>query len=308
MPSKEKDDAADRSELAPNKSDSGTKDSEFRGQCGPEESGGADDAPWEKRYEKLWVEVEKKDAKSTFKSVAGELKAKFGEVFKSRFPADDVADEQAGSSSAEEDSSDEEDGEIIVRPTARARSAVLLTIPEQRESGPEDSAPESHGSSSCGDRMQDCGQPACDSTICQEPEQLASNALESPSPHLSAAQTESSINHSTKAVSNGPPSPLRVTDRGSFLKDEKKQRTDPIMSDTSASSGDDLKEFAVSQPSSLSRRSASVPGVSDEELEEDLGRFKLEVGMLRVVFLDMEKEKAQLQKEVEDGRPFQSFF
>ncbi|XP_039882182.1 ankyrin repeat domain-containing protein 26 isoform X2 [Simochromis diagramma] len=236
---KEKDDAVDRSELDLNKSDNRKKDNEFRDQCSAGESGGV---PWEKRYEKLWVEVEKREVKSTFKSVAGELKEKFGELFISRH---DIREEQAtaGSTSAEEDSSDEEDGEVIERPTARARNTALITIPEQRESGPEDSAAESNVNSLCEDRMKE--QPACDGT---------------------------------------------VTSRADLRQTE----------ENTASSEDDLNEFGISQPPF--RRSAPVPGVSGEELEEDVEKFKLEVGMLKVVFLDMEKEKAQLQKEIGEGR------
>ncbi|XP_067906623.1 ankyrin repeat domain-containing protein 26 isoform X2 [Heterodontus francisci] len=40
----------------------------------------------------------------------------------------------------------------------------------------------------------------------------------------------------------------------------------------------------------------------DEELEEDVQRFKNEVGMLKVVFLALEKKKVQLQKEVEEEK------
>ncbi|XP_048404450.2 coiled-coil domain-containing protein 144A isoform X3 [Stegostoma tigrinum] len=40
----------------------------------------------------------------------------------------------------------------------------------------------------------------------------------------------------------------------------------------------------------------------DEDLEGDMQRFKNEVGMLKVVFLALEKKKAQLQKEVEDEK------
>lgn len=101
------------------------------GDGGPLDGGaiGAD-VPWEKRYEKLWVEVEKKEVKSSFRSVAGELKEKFGE-FNSRRPPENTAEERSASSSAEEESSDED--EVITRPAARARSSTLFTIPEQRE-------------------------------------------------------------------------------------------------------------------------------------------------------------------------------
>ncbi|KAL3061173.1 hypothetical protein OYC64_009390 [Pagothenia borchgrevinki] len=81
-------------------------------------------------------------------------------------------------------------------------------------------------------------------------------------------------------------------DRSTFLKDEAKLRPshkphlDLIWKDSSAnladqsnaSSEEDPEEFARFRPPSMSRRSVSLPGVSDEELEEDMGRFKLEVG------------------------------
>uniref|UniRef100_A0A4W3IVU5 Uncharacterized protein n=1 Tax=Callorhinchus milii TaxID=7868 RepID=A0A4W3IVU5_CALMI len=59
---------------------------------------------------------------------------------------------------------------------------------------------------------------------------------------------------------------------------------------------DDL-EYSPRKPPVI----ASKP-YSDEELEEDVQRFKNEVGMLKVVFLALEKKKAQLQKEVEEEK------
>ncbi|XP_008282227.1 ankyrin repeat domain-containing protein 26 [Stegastes partitus] len=278
----EKDDAVGRCESDLNKSgrvgsDCGEKDDEFRDQCSPEERGNASSGiPWENRYEKLWVEVEKREVKSTFKNVAGELKEKFGELLKSRHPEEINTEEQA--SSAEEESSDEEDGEIIVRPMARARSTVLLTIPEQRESGLEDSAGESADNSLCDDRMQHCEQPASDGRIHQEPDLLSDDAPESPSPQLTTAQRQRTdgMNHATKAFTDGHTIPMCVVDRSSFLKDETEQHMEPVLKDATADlseAEDDPEEFAVSQPLSLRRRSASF---SDEELEEDMERFKLE--------------------------------
>ncbi|XP_054865214.1 titin homolog isoform X3 [Amphiprion ocellaris] len=281
----EKDDVVGRCESDLNKSvrvgsDNGEQDEEFRDQCSPEERGNvSDDAPWEKRYEKIWVEVEKREVKSTFKNVAGELKEKFGELFKSRHPAENITEEET--TSAEEESSDEEEGEIIVRPMARARSTVLLTIPEQRESGLEDSAAESTDNSVCEDRMQHCEQPASDSSIHQEPDLLTDDPLEFPSPQLTTVQRENTDNkkHTSKTFTDGHTIPMYAGDHNSVLKNETKQHIDPALKDTTADlseAEDDLEELKVSQPPSLRRCSASVPGVSDEELEEDMERFKLE--------------------------------
>ncbi|XP_027128479.1 ankyrin repeat domain-containing protein 26 isoform X3 [Larimichthys crocea] len=292
---KEKDDAVDTCEVDLNNpcpsdhvgSDSGEKDNDFRDQHSPEERGEAGDVPWEKRYEKLWVEVEKRDVKSTFRNVAGELKEKFGELLKSRCSAEDIPEEEeavAESSSAEE-SSDEDEGEVIVRPMARARSSVLVTIPEQRESGLEDSVTESTDKSACDDRMQVCERPASESSMYQEPDLLTDEECRSPSPQLTTAQGDGSMNHVTTASADDH---IPVSDVDTFLKHEpvQKPHLDHIREDNTAnleperinaSSEEDPEEFNLSRPPSL-RCSASVPGVSDEELEEDMERFKVEVG------------------------------
>ncbi|XP_039518129.1 ankyrin repeat domain-containing protein 26 isoform X2 [Pimephales promelas] len=113
-----------------------------------------DEIPWEERYEKIWVETEKKETKSQYKNVAAELKEKFGEL-EHKEPGElleqglkqahqrDEEEIKELEKEADEDDSSEEEGEPIVRPTARARSAILLPIPEQRESGLEDSQSES---------------------------------------------------------------------------------------------------------------------------------------------------------------------
>lgn len=113
-----------------------------------------DEVPWEQRYEKIWVENEKKETKSQYKNVAAELKEKFGELEHRELgdlleqewketQQDNEKEEEEVEKEADEDESSEEEGEPIVRPTARARSAILLPIPEQRESGLEDSQSES---------------------------------------------------------------------------------------------------------------------------------------------------------------------
>ncbi|XP_051237406.1 ankyrin repeat domain-containing protein 26 isoform X14 [Dicentrarchus labrax] len=318
---KEKDDAVDTCELDLNNpcpsghvaSDGGEKENDFREeQLSPEERGDPGDGiPWERRYEKLWVEVEKKEVKSSFKNVAGELKEKFGELLKSRFPTEVTTEEEQPVAESEESSDEEEEGEVIVRPMARARSTVLLTIPEQRESGLEDSVTESTDKSVCEDRTQVFERPASEGSVCRELALLSDEECTSPSPQLTTAQRHSSIDHVTTASADDRTIPVSVVDL--FLEDMAKlgpfqkpnlnltgkDTTDNLdeAEKINASSEDDPEEFNESRPPSLSRRSASVPGVSDEELEEDMERFKLEVGMLKVVFLDLEKEKAQLQKE-----------
>ncbi|XP_069620961.1 ankyrin repeat domain-containing protein 26 isoform X6 [Ranitomeya imitator] len=45
-----------------------------------QDSSSESDLPWEEKYEKLWVDKEKKDVKSHFKDITAELKEKFGEM------------------------------------------------------------------------------------------------------------------------------------------------------------------------------------------------------------------------------------
>ncbi|XP_051548643.1 ankyrin repeat domain-containing protein 26-like isoform X2 [Myxocyprinus asiaticus] len=115
----------------------------------------ASEGSWEERYEKIWVENEKKETKSQYRNVAAELKERFGEL-EHKEPGDhseqerteghqDDGEEEVEVSEVKEtddEDSSEEEGEPIVRPTAQARSALLLPIPEQRESGLEDSQSE----------------------------------------------------------------------------------------------------------------------------------------------------------------------
>lgn len=328
MASKEKDDSVDSCELDINNpcpsghvgSESEEKDTDIRDERSTEEGEVGVDIPWEKRYEKLWVEVEKREVKSNFRNVAGELKEKFGELLESRCPIKDITEKEqamADSSSAEE-SSDEE-GEVIVRPTARARSTVLLTIPEQRESGLDDSVTESTDKSMSEDRIKGCERPASEISMCQESDLLTEEGCRCPSPQRTTAQRHGSIGHVTTVFTNDrttPPVPDTLQDEVK-LAPFKKPHLDLIWKHNTAnldeaeknhanSEEGDPEEFTKLHSPSLIRRLASVPGVSDKELKEDMERFKLEVGMLKVVPLDLEKEKAQLQKEVEDGRPSHS--
>ncbi|KAG7523381.1 ankyrin repeat domain-containing 26-like isoform X1 [Solea senegalensis] len=249
-----------------------------------------DDIPWEKRYEKLWVEVEKQEVKSTFKNVAGELKEKFGELLKSRCSAEDVAEDKQATaeSTSSEDASSDEEGDIIVRPTARARSTVLLTIPEQRESGLEDSLTESADNSVCDDRVQvtQVTQPPANHGITHQKQGLTDDLekCRSPSPNFSTPK-----DHASTTFTDSPIIPTSDVDSSS-LKDNTKlglfhqQQTDNQIAAqyeaemSNASSEEDPGEATKSCPRIPSRYVTSIPGVSDEELEEDMERFKLEVG------------------------------
>ncbi|XP_029009233.1 ankyrin repeat domain-containing protein 26 isoform X2 [Betta splendens] len=273
--------------------DGGGKDIGLQDQCSSEDKGHrGDDAPWEKNYEKLWVEVEKREVKSTFKNVAGELKEKFGELFTSRRPAEDAteAKQETAESPAEEDSSDEE-GEVIERPSARARSTVLLTIPEQRESGLEDSVTESTDNSYCEDQIE-VGEPSVNrSNIQHEAVPLSGDAQEDcsfPSPQVTSAEIEinkegvishtltfSDIHCNSVPKHETKPAPLHKQHVDLVRKDKMTDVEQAHLN--SACLGEGSEESSKYHPPSVSRHLASVLGVSDDELEEDMNTFKLKV-------------------------------
>lgn len=307
IPSKAKDDAVGIRQLDCNGpsghvgSDSKGQDDDLRDGSSPKEGAEAADViPWENRYEKLWVEVEKREVKSNFRNVAGELKEKFGERLRSSCPAKEEMEEEQAESADE--SSDEEDGEVIVRPMARARSTVLLTIPEQRESGHEDS-----DRSACEDRMQVCGEERSNHP---GPDLSTDEECRTPSPPLPSAPRASSLHRVATAFTNNQ----SMSDADEFSQHEAKSKTphqdllwkhsaaNPHVAVKNSTNLEGSEEFTKSQPPSLIRRAASVPGVSREKLEDDTGRFKFDVGMLKAVGQDLEKGKAQPQRQVEDGR------
>ena len=119
-------------------------------------------------------------------------------------------------------------------------------------------------------------------------------------PLTTAKESIDNINHSTKTLDDDNANALCAIDP----KDETKRHVDPIIECTNEAernttrSEAKLEKLAMSQPPSQ----IGHCGVSDEELEEDVERFKTEVGTLKIFFLNLEKEKTQLWKEVEDGR------
>lgn len=243
--------------------------------------------PWENRYEKLWVEVEKRQVKSNYKNVACELKEKFGELLRPGASAEE--DEEPGE--PEEDSSDdeEEEGQVIVRPTARARSTVLLSIPEQRESGLEDS--ESPDRSSWESRK-------------QVQEEISSSC---PGPNPSSDHQQ--ITSTKRAASSHQPGSVTVSMPGILCKSN---TASPYLAEKELKHQEDPADPEGStklQPSSLFSRVAPVQETSpkgfkeggrkeeDEEKQEKM--FKHGVATPKVVLQDFKKEKCWLQREVD---------
>ncbi|XP_061106946.1 ankyrin repeat domain-containing protein 26 isoform X7 [Conger conger] len=273
--------------------------------------------PWEKRYEKIWVEIEKREVKSQFKSVAAELKEKFGEMEKEVIDLTVVAsrgedeDEQKEEDipfpTAEEESSEEEE---VIQPPARAKSLALLPIPEQRESGLEDSSTEPAESPQVERRaLLQTGSPqdpcSADSSQQGEPDHITNNQENKQIPVLQLAGSDLKDDDTNLDVDAGNCGECRTplhSDKSSISEPELQpsKETKPCATTQRTHKESEVEEEDSERslsPSLHTNPSASLR-YSDEELEEDRHRFQREVGKLRVVFLDLEKEKSQLRKEV----------
>ncbi|XP_019899773.2 ankyrin repeat domain-containing protein 26 isoform X1 [Esox lucius] len=167
----EKDDVLDPAEvdisnpyhLGPVRSQTWQEEKEEQGRSRDREDGASNESEkepgWEKCYEKIWMEMEKRDVMSTYKNVAAELKEMFGEL-PAESTCEEITDEEflAPTRTAEKEFSDEDGMGEPIRPLARVRRSsstiVLLTIPEQSESGLDDCSTESTDNYHCENKSQ----------------------------------------------------------------------------------------------------------------------------------------------------------
>nr|XP_015207761.1 PREDICTED: ankyrin repeat domain-containing protein 26-like [Lepisosteus oculatus] len=291
--------------------------------CSAEDSS---EVPWEARYEQIWVETEKREVKSHYKNVAAELKEKFGEIAlkqsgESTHTASKSGDDKAEPKDiSEEESSDEE----IVHLVPKAQSAVLQPIPEQRESGLDDSVTEPEEkqqaqlkgrtqpyepSNSNGNRIRNDSPSPENTEHNVDYDNIFKRENKTPSPEHKAENYIEGYDtdlDSDSGNSGGGNSDLNPDEsRNSNEKAGRSHSMTPRASISEKSekcTGVDIKHLELTEenhePIHTSSQCAASKRPSDEELEEDMQRFKNEVGMLKVVFLALEKEKAQLQKEV----------
>ncbi|XP_058841817.1 ankyrin repeat domain-containing protein 26-like isoform X2 [Acipenser ruthenus] len=264
--------------------------------------------PWEERYEKIWVENEKREVKSHYKDVAAELKKKFGEIcLKQSSEPSSISTHLRVDLNNEDDSSDEDE---IVYQMAKTQSGILQPIPEQKESSLEDSITEPSKPELKGSKIPDkavnsnkqAEHPSKeDDNEIQPPVQKRENDIAGYDTDLDS-DSEQSAEEKTKCNIDGSGSSVENNTNPDHSKNSKEEDDDNKYQDfvnagqkNTPLSEDDFELIPTSQP--VCAPASKYP--SDEELEGDMQRFKNEVGMLKVVFLALEKEKAQLQKEVE---------
>ncbi|XP_053911869.1 uncharacterized protein LOC128850877 [Cuculus canorus] len=128
---------------------------------------------------------------------------------------------------------------------------------------------------------------------------------------------EYSLRHSLKTtildVSNILPKikPFYTSDeKGLFITERKLGKDSGFNDDVPRdflNHSNNVGETEVENPFANAQQSCSRPkGNLDEDLKQDLERFKSKVGMLQIAFRTLEKEKAQLQKEVGKEKSFKT--
>ncbi|XP_072182920.1 uncharacterized protein [Excalfactoria chinensis] len=290
--------------------------------------------PWEERYERMWVEKEKRELKTNFKSITAELKQLFGEINESEettsivaeVSGDDFKEELKSfcvSSSVTESSNKSESksefGDVklnvdLKEPNTEIVVPSLSVLPDHKNLSANVEIPE---------RIPD--------------EEGCTNYTDNSEVHLARAEEteenengigrnvevspEYSLRHCLKTnslddISNILPQirPISTNDESTLGSVSKKKTGKDICLSDSVSrdcliKNEEIGETGIEnlfphaqQPCGMLERNL------DKELKQDVERFKSKVGMLQMVFLALEKEKIQLQKEVEQEKRKQKHF
>lgn len=263
------------------------------------------DLPWEEKYENLWVDSEKKDVKSHFKDITAELKQKFGEFSKMK----KKSPSKTSKSQEEESSPGSHDLDKCLGQGAKTSGSIVMypvSVDKDKSLGNSESTDWSEDTKS---KM-------------QEGFLVAPNHGEKGSNHINLLEKEQQP--FTFGVSNflikknvGHPSALLTKGVGkSFLNPDFEklgsaslQAKDNVgcvtrkESDVHPSKGynqkvmaspDQLEEHLL-QPLSYDTSTKH----KDKQMEQDMRKFKNEVGVLQLEFLNLTRERSQLQKKVE---------
>lgn len=262
----------------PVESDMGQNSNVFKDELKAEETAEEhDNMPLEKHCENLWVEVENSEVKPSLRMVTDHLNETFEELLQPHNVEENTAAESA--SSGEEFS--DEDVEV------KAASTDHFSTSTQSQSKPKDSTHELAYVQDWPERM---------NTWHQDPDEVTEEDCRSPSSNY----TRQLKDESRPGVPGATKTHFLLTGTDGNWNNNIANMDKTTRSQENKGQND-LEEYARSLPPLLNRNLTSVSRISDEELQEDVQRFKHEVGKLKAAFRDREKEKPRLQKEVEHG-------
>ncbi|KAG8577524.1 hypothetical protein GDO81_010210 [Engystomops pustulosus] len=262
-----------------------------------QESSSESDLPWEEKYENLWVDNEKKEIKSHFKDITAELKQRFGERSKKKKTSSKSNKSQEQSFSGSENvhghSSKERQTLSSDTPTlgAEPKNVSCIVIQENKSSANHYSF-QHHNKMEIG--SQEChtvkNEPSTSVKKDNQPSYKFSDSIPPVQKQLgnklsytSENVIENISNPSYEILGNmhaerNEPSGKHESISNQFINDSQPQQK-----------GEDVsKDFVYEDPNKN----------LDRQLDQEMRRFKNEVGMLQMVFLNLTREREQLQKEV----------
>ncbi|XP_009082029.1 PREDICTED: ankyrin repeat domain-containing protein 26-like, partial [Acanthisitta chloris] len=295
--------------------------------------------PWEERYERMWVENEKRELKTNFKSITAKLKQLFGEINeteKMTSLVEEMHEDGFGEalknhciiSSHVTESSKMLESKCEFGDTCMLGGKVpkmeivipsLSVLPDGNSlnANVEDtwSTDEEDGTNNTDNRKV---------SLAKEEEKK-----------MPTMGTEENDNGSSKNAEEGPADSLRYSFKSSilsdtsnilpkirpvstsgenslFVRERKLEKYSGFNDDVSRNCLINSNKIGETEIESLFENAQQSCGILernlDEELKQDMERFKSKVGMLQIVFLALEKEKVQLQKEVEKEKSKQRGF
>ncbi|KAM6092037.1 ankyrin repeat domain-containing protein 26 [Theristicus caerulescens] len=287
--------------------------------------------PWEERYERMWVESEKRELKTNFKNITAELKQLFGESnetgkttclveemsedgLNEELKNSHVVSSHATESSNKLESKDEFGDTKLMLGGKEPKMEIVIpslgVLPDHNNlnanvedtwsTDEEDSTNDTDNTKLPVAKGEEKKMP----TMEMEENEYGSNRNVEGSP-------EYSLRHSLKTnilddVSNMLPKirPVSTSDENAlFVTERKLGKGSGFNDDVPRDCLIDNNKIGETEIDSLFANAQQSCGMLkrnlDEELKQDMERFKSKVGMLQIVFLALEKEKVQLQKEVE---------
>ncbi|XP_068025886.1 ankyrin repeat domain-containing protein 26 isoform X6 [Melanerpes formicivorus] len=294
---------------------------------------------WEERYEKMWVENEKKELKTNFKNITAELKQLFGEITETgkTSPVKEMAEygfsevlksSHVATSHATEPSDElESEGEcgdtelVLDRKVPKMEivipSFAVLQDKNNINTNMEDtwSIDESDGTNNTDNikvplvEGEEQKMPAIEmeenkNGSCRHVEGSPEYSLGcSLNPNILDGISNTLLK--TQPVSTSGENALLVTERklgkcSGFNDDTPRD----CLINSNKIGGNVMESLFANAQQSCGMLKSNL----DEELKQDMERFKSKVGMLQMLFLALEKEKVQLQKEVKKEKSKQGCF
>ncbi|XP_075713250.1 ankyrin repeat domain-containing protein 26 isoform X2 [Rhinoderma darwinii] len=278
------------------------------------ESSSESDLPWEEKYEKLWVEKEKKDVKYHFKDITAELKQKFGEMSNRKKKTSSKSDKSPNRSPSrldnggkyfaeEKHTSSSEKLPLADKPK---NSSCVVTSPlavnRESESSRNRYSVQHKNTTGSGSREHYAVKNERNTLVEKDyPSSFKPNnsdfkfseSIPSMQKHL-GNKLSLSPEKLMKNISNpsceifGNVDAEKNEPCGKHEGGLNQVKNDSQHQHTNVEGEDASKDFVYKDPSKN----------LDRQLDQEMRRFKNEVGMLQMEFLNLTREREQLQKEV----------